>query len=92
MPNPNYPVVGIQVAATINFLLNTSSDETQFEVTSADDMEKTHWSVYTRHSDGTAEHVVDYAVMSQQPSALESALAKAAELSHLYNVPIEKIS
>lgn len=84
-------IVSIQVVATIDRKLGQG--ESQFEMTSADCPDKTHWSVYTRNEGGDCDHVEDYIVGVFLPSSVAKnrALVHAAEISMEHSAFIEKI-
>lgn len=88
-------IVSIQVAATIDRKLG--QEESEFEVTSADCPDKTHWSVYTRNEGGDCDIDTDFPVRRNVRGNLGDqiakgmAIAKAAELSMEHSAFIEKI-
>lgn len=91
-------IVSIQVAATIDRKLG--QEESEFEMTSADCPDKTHWSVYTRNEGGDCDHCVDFPVDTHfskkfkaraEHRARVQAVFYAAELSMEHSVFIEKI-
>lgn len=90
---PDSKIVSIQVAATIDRKLG--QEESEFEVCTADDQDKTHWSVYTRNADGYCDHVQDFVVgpycLMADTMVRTQALLLAAELSMEHSAFIEKI-
>lgn len=86
-------IVSIQVVATIDRKLG--QEESEFEMTSADCPDKTHWSVYTRNEDGTADFIEDFPLGHKSfvasSMAKDHAIALAAKLSMEHSAFIEKI-